>query len=306
MRDNFKPPIDLKRLTYFLAVAEELNFSRASERLKMAQPPLSRQIAQLEIQLGAELFDRSRSQIRLTQAGELLLERTHSILELVEQTAEEVKQIGEGGAGRLRIAFVGTATFGLLPKILRAYRATNPNVVLALSAMNNAELKSALIQKKIDIAIARPKLDDPELKTEPVVQEKLLLAVPDTYKRTHLRLSDFQKETFVLYPRYPRPSFADFVIDVCKNEGFTPQDPILAQDYQTAISLVSIGVGVSLVPESVAESQRIGVNFCYYDGYNPGTALSINYRRDSCGPHITKFLEASRRIIKISEGAIKK
>ena len=298
--------MDLKRLTYFLAVAEELNFSRASERLKMAQPPLSRQIAQLEIQLGAELFDRSRSQIRLTQAGELLLDRTRSILDLVEQTAGEVRRIGEGIAGRLTIAFVGTATYGILPKILRAYRAAHPDVELALTAMNNAELKSALIQKKIDIAIARPRLDDPELKTELLVREPLLLAVPDTYQRTSLRLSNFRTETFILYPRRPRPSFADLVIEVCKKEGFAPQNPMLAQDYQTAISLVSIGVGVSLVPASVAESQRMGVNFCSYDGYNPGTALSINYRRDTCGPQITKFLSVSRRIVQTSIGKGKK
>ena len=289
--------MDLKRLSYFLAVAEELNFSRAAERLKMAQPPLSRQIAQLEKQLGVELFDRSRSQIHLTQAGELLLDRARAILELVERSAGEVQRIGDGMAGRLRIAFVGSATYGILPLILRAYRLTHPDVELALTAMNNAELKRAIIQKEIDIAVARPRLDDSELKTELLVREPLLLAVPDTYEGTTFRLANFRSETFVLYPRWPRPSFADLVIEVCKKEGFTPRQPMFAQDYQTAISLVSIGVGVALVPTSVAENHRVGVHFRSYNGYNPGTALSINYRRDNRSPQIAKFLALSRKIV---------
>ncbi|TIQ79311.1 MAG: LysR family transcriptional regulator, partial [Mesorhizobium sp.] len=122
--------MDFKRLSYFLAVAEELHFGRASARLGIAQPPLSRQIAQFEREIGAALFDRSRSQIRLTQAGELLLERAREILERVDQTEREVMRIGQGVAGRLRIAFVGTATFGVLPNIIRAFRAAHPDIEL--------------------------------------------------------------------------------------------------------------------------------------------------------------------------------
>ena len=295
--------IDFKRLSYFLAVAEELNFSRAAERLKIAQPPLSRQIGHLERYLGAELFDRSRSQIRLTQAGELLLDRTRTILELVERTTGDVQKIGEGAAGGLRIAFVGSATYGILPKIIRAYRLAHPEVELALTAMNNAELKSALIQKQIDIAIARPRLDDAEFKTELLAREPLMLALPSTYEGTTFRLANLNSETFILYPRLPRPSFADLVIEICKKEGFTPRHPMLAQDYQTAISLVSVGAGVSIVPTSVAESQRIGVTFRRYEGFNPGTALSINYRRDNRGPHMIKFLALSRKIVRSSAKA---
>lgn len=163
--------MDFKRLSYFLAVAEELHFGRASARLGIAQPPLSRQIAQFEREIGAVLFDRSRSQIRLTQAGELLLERAREILERVDQTEREVMRIGQGVAGRLRIAFVGTATFGVLPNIIRAFRAAHPDIELALSAMNNAELKRALIQREIDIAVARPSIDDAELKSETLLKE---------------------------------------------------------------------------------------------------------------------------------------
>ena len=139
--------MELKRLRYFLAVAEELHFGRAAARLDMAQPPLSRQIAALEADLGAKLFDRSRSQIRLTPAGELFLERARDLVERLDSAFRETRLIGEGGAGRLRVGFVGSATHGPLPEVIKTYRAQYPGVDLMLSAMNNAELERALAQQ---------------------------------------------------------------------------------------------------------------------------------------------------------------
>jgi DNA-binding transcriptional LysR family regulator len=288
--------MDFKRLSYFLAVAEELHFGRASTRLGIAQPPLSRQIAQLEKEIGAVLFDRSRSQIRLTQAGELLLERAKEILERIDQTEREVMRIGQGVAGRLRIAFVGTATYGLLPNILRAFRTANPAIELALSAMNNADLKRALIQREIDIAVARPSIEDPEVKSESLGREPLILALPDTFADGEHVLADLKGETFILYPRRPRPSFADFIIDVCKRDGFIPASQVMAQDYLTAISLVSVGVGISLVPLSVSQNQRPGVVYRAYRGSNPGTELSLNYRRDNRSQHVFRFVSLARQM----------
>ncbi len=292
--------MDLRRLTYFVAVAEELHFGRAAARLDIAQPPLSRQIAQFESDLGAVLFDRSRSQIRLTQAGAVLLERAREILERVERTKREVRRIGEGVAGRLRVAFVGSATHGVLPDVIKAFRGTHPDVELALSAMNNAELKRALIQREIDLAVARPSLVDDELKSVPLQHEPLILALPASPKFGEpdaIRLADLKGETFVLYPRHPRPSFADSILDICRDEGFIPKSPVLAQDYQTAISLVSVGVGISLVPSSVSQSNRLGVVFRTYTGKNPGTGLSLNFRRDNQTVHLLEFLKAAEKIV---------
>lgn len=298
--------MDFKRLSYFLAVAEELHFGRASVRLGIAQPPLSRQIAQFEREIGAVLFDRSRSQIRLTQAGELLLERAKEILERVDQTEREVLRIGQGIAGRLRIAFVGTATFGLLPTIIKAFRADHPDIELALSAMNNAELKRALIQREIDIAVARPSIEDDELKSETLAREPLILAVPESFREGELRLADLKAETFILFPRRPRPSFADHVLDVCKADGFIPASQVMAQDFLTAISLVSVGVGICPVPSSVAQGQRPGVAYRHYVGHNPGTELSLNYRRDNRSPHLFGFLGLARKIARADSSAASK
>lgn len=290
--------MDFRRLTYFVAVAEELHFGRAANRLGIAQPPLSRQIAQLESDLGVQLFDRTRSQVRLTQAGDTLLQRGRDILSQVDRAEREVRSVGEGAAGRLRIAFVGTASYGVLPELIREFRSSYPDVELALSAMNNAELKTALIARHIDVAFGRPAITDDEIRGFPFHVEPLILAVPansELVERESLPLAELKRETFVLYPRRPRPSFADHILEVCKKEGFIPASEVLAQDFQTAISLVSVGVGIALVPHSVSLSPRHGVVYRTYEGHNPGTSLSLAVRQDNQGVHTQNFTTLARK-----------
>lgn len=289
--------MEFKRLKYFLAVAEELHFGRAAARLDMAQPPLSRQIAALETKLGVKLFDRSRSQIRLTQAGVVLLEHARVILERLDSAYRATRLVGSGAAGLLRIAFVGSASHGVLPSLIKSYRSHFADVELVLSAMNNAELQRALIQKEIDIAVARPDLKDETLRSQLLCKEPMVLALPDDADlcaQAEIRLADLSNQTFVLYPRRPRPSYADMVIDICRREGFEPAALEMAQDFQTAISLVSVGVGLSVVPESVAQTTRPGVFFRPYIGYNPGTALTVHARLDNRSPQVMNFFEITR------------
>ncbi|MDH2346148.1 MULTISPECIES: LysR family transcriptional regulator [unclassified Bradyrhizobium] len=295
--------MELQRLRYFVAVAEEQNFRRAADRLDIAQPPLSRHIAQLEKEVGTLLFDRSHSQIRLTQAGEKLLEGARNLFAQLDRALDEVRRIGSGSQGILRIAFVGSSTHGVLPSLIKSYRAQFPNVDLGLSAMNNASLTLALIQREIDVAIARPSIDDKEVKSEFLHREPLILALPDNAKansQTMPRLADLHQESFILYPANPRPSFADHILGICRDAGIADPKSVMAMDYQTAISLVSVGVGVSIVPESVSTSPRAGVSYRKYEGPNPSTDLSVNYRRDNHSPHLRGFLEVARRYAKES------
>lgn len=293
--------MELRRLKYFLAVAEELHFGRAAARLEIAQPPLSRQISALEAEIGAQLFDRSRSQIRLTQAGTVLESHARFLIDRLDAAYRETRLVGEGGAGRLRVAFVGSASHGVLPTLIKSYRSHYPNVELALSAMNNAELHRALIQREIDVAVARPELQDEELRRELLWREKLVLAIPDNSELAGLaeiRFAELKNQTFVLYPRRPRPSYADVVLDICRKENFEPAAMELAQDYQTAISLVSVGVGISVVPESVSRTSRPGVFFRDYTGHNPGTALTIHARRDNQAPQVKNFFDVTRKFVR--------
>ena len=294
------PAMNLKRLEYFLAVAEELHFGRAAERLNMAQPPLSRQIMQLEQELNATLFDRGRGQIHLTQAGESLLNHARAMIFSMQDAKLEVQRIDQGARGRLRIGFVGSATHGILPNLIKSFRANYPEVDLSLWAMNNAQQYRALIRHEIDIAIARPRIDDPEVKSVPIQEEPLIVAAPDTIEVASggaVRLADLNEHTFVLYPEQPRPSFADTILNLCRDDGFQPQRCVFCMDYQTAISLVSVGEGLSVVPQSVGKTGHQGVRFLPIANPMAVTGLSINYRIDNREKHILRFVEIAKKLI---------
>ena len=291
--------MNLKQLTYFIAVAEELHFGRAAERLDMAQPPLSRAIKQLEEELGAILFNRGRSAITMTQAGERLLERGRSILTQLDDTRLEIRRLGQGSEGRLRIGFVGSATFGILPNIIKSYRRGYPEVNLSLIPMNNAQLHRALVSRELDVAFGRPALKDPEFVTRELLEEKLILALPDavdTGGRTVARLERLATHNLILYPEYPRPSYADFVLNACEEAGFEVPLRVWCMDLQTALSLVSVGEGVCIVPESVSSAPRKGMKFLKIEPEIARTALSLNYRYDEQGVHVQNFVRIAQKV----------
>ncbi|WP_428929422.1 LysR family transcriptional regulator [Marinibacterium sp. SX1] len=291
--------MNFKQLTYFMAVAEELHFGRAADRLDMAQPPLSRQIKQLETELGAKLFNRGRSTISLTQAGERLFERGGSILRQLDDTRLEVRRLGQGAEGRLRIGFVGSATYGILPNIVKSFRANYRDVNLSLVPMNNAQLHRALVSRELDVAFARPALKDPEFKTLELLEEKLVLALPDTVDtdgRSVARLERLATHNLILYPEYPRPSYADLVLNACIDAGFEVPLRIWCMDLQTAMSLVAVGEGVCIVPESVRSTPRIGVKFLNIEPEIARTALSVNYRVDEQAVHVQHFVRVAQMV----------
>lgn len=291
--------MNLKRLSYFIAVAEEMHFGRAAERLGMAQPPLSRQIQQLEQETGAALFNRGRSAITLTQAGTRLYERGRDVLEQIEDIQLEVRRIGQGAEGRLRIGFVGSSSYGILPNIIKSFRANFPAVNLNLSPMNNAQLFRALIRREVDVAFARPALEDPEFVTRKLSEESLVVAMPDTIDipaRKTVNLADFQEHTFVLYPEFPRPSYADFILELCEAQGLDIESRIYAMDLQTALSLVAIGEGLCIVPESVSSAPRNGIRYHRIEPPIGATALSVNYRIDEQGVHVHKFVKMAQDV----------
>ncbi|MGG7566043.1 LysR family transcriptional regulator [Rhodovulum sp. DZ06] len=299
--------MNVKQLRYFVAVAEELHFGRAAGRLGMAQPPLSRQIKQFEEELGAVLFNRGRNAVTLTQAGERLLVRARAILAQIEDARREIRRIGEGAEGRLRIGFVGSATYGILPTIIKSFRAGHPDVELSLSPMNNARLQRALVAREIDVAFARPALEDAEFSTRRLQDEPLVLAAPDTLDLgPSADLSALADQTFLLYPEYPRPSYADFVIDACAEHGVEIAKRAFTMDLQTALSLVAIGEGVCIVPRSVGSAQRHGIRFHPIAQKLRQTALSVNSRLDEQGVHVKAFLtiaqQVARRVLKTAHG----
>tara|TARA_R110002074_G_scaffold49292_6_gene125781 strand:- start:2141 stop:3031 length:891 start_codon:yes stop_codon:yes gene_type:complete len=295
--------MNFKQLTYFIAVAEELHFGRAAERLGIAQPPLSRQIKQMEEELEAILFSRGRSAITLTPAGERLLIRGRDILATVDDTRREVRRIGQGADGRLRIGFVGSSTYGILPNIVKSFRITYPGVMLSLVPMNNAQLHRQLVGREIDVAFSRPALNDAEFATKKLMEERLILALPDTIdtgSRIDADLGQLAHHNLILYPEYPRPSYADFVLKACQDAGFEAPNQVFTMDLQTALSLVAIGEGVCIVPETVGATKRPGLKWAKIEPEIARTALSMNYRLDEQGVHLRNFISTAQKVARKS------
>ena len=276
--------VTFRRLRYFLAVAEELHFGRAASRLGVAQPALSRQIAELETAIGARLFDRVRNRIFLTQAGEALLPQARDILLKVSEAARLARAAGEGATGSLGVGFVGSATFSALPAFLQGFRERYEGVALNLSAMNNADLRRALVNRTIDVAFARSQLADDEFESRRVLTEPLVAAIPQSQNQRfegELGIADLKDYRFIVYPRHPRPSFADEVIALCSAAGFSPQIADETMDLQTALALVSVGGGVSIVPASVKNSHLHGVSYLPLSDKAATTSLFMVWRRDN-------------------------
>lgn len=287
--------MELRHLRYFVALGEELNFTRAAERLRIAQPPLSQQIRQLEEELGVTLLQRNSRPVRLTEAGELLLARARTLLAEFEVAVADVRRIGRGQVGKLNVGFVGSAMFVGLPDMIGAFRERCPDVELALDEMLAAEIADALQHRRIDVGFTRPPLP-PEngLAQRVILEEPYVAALPRAHplaKSSAIALKELSDDAFVLYPSRPEPSVTGLIVAACQVAGFTPR---LAQEVlhlQTAIGLVAAGVGVSLVPEAVARAQG-GRGVSYVPLLPPAVIgpLAIVWREGDVSPALQRFL----------------
>lgn len=284
--------MELRHLRYFVVVAEELHFGRAAEKLSISQPPLSQQIQMLETEIGAKLFYRTSRSVTLTDAGKVFLTDAKRIISDTQQAALDARRAAKGELGRLGIGFVASATYDILPDILSKYRLKYPDVALELYEMNAAQQAPSLRDHKIDIAFARPDVAADDLITETVVVEELLAAVPDSFIKhgDRLSLQELADELFILYPRDPKPSYADYIIGICESSGFTPRISQETQQMQTALSLVSAGLGITLVPASLQNMRRRGVHYLSFNSPAPVTRLSIVHRRDDKSPILHNFI----------------
>jgi len=293
--------MELRHLRYFLAVAEELNFSRAAQRLNMAQPPLSQQIMQLENHLGVLLFERETRPIRLTVAGLTLLEQARPLIKRFDQLELKLQLMGSGDSGSLAVGFVSSAMYELLPDVLKRFRARYPRVHLDLTEMTGLEQEEALHEHSIDIAFVRGTSSDPDFVGSVLVEEPLVVAVPAQWelaKKDTVSLRALKKEPFVLFPTKPDPSFANFIKAICRDAGFEPRVMQEANELQTAVSLVASGIGISLMPASVKMLQRLGVTYVPLKEPSPRTVISVLHRKNDPGPSLKNFLTVLEERIK--------
>jgi DNA-binding transcriptional LysR family regulator len=287
--------MDLRRLRYFVVVAEEQNFSRAAERLHIAQPPLSDQIKRLEGALGVRLFDRSSRGAHLTEAGELLLTEARRLLVQADQTAEMVRRVGEGEVGRLTLGFVPSASNSVLPPVLSRFRERYPDVQLYLQEMNPDWLVQGLHEGRIDVSFFYLPFEDRALEHEPVSRESLVVALPETHRlatEDEVDLRDLAEDPFVLPARYRMPGLHGQVVQACRQAGFEPeavQKEIWLM--QTIVGLVAGGMGVALVPASLRNLSRSGVVYRAVRGLSPTVEMGVVWRRNEDTPVVRSFLK---------------
>jgi DNA-binding transcriptional LysR family regulator len=256
--------VELRHLRYFVAVAEELHFGRAAQRVGIAQPPLSQQIQQLERLLGARLFNRSRRRVELTQAGHLLLDDARRILADVARATDRARRAELGEVGTLTVAFAASVMFLELPRIIREFRARFPDVVLSLREMPTAMQLDALTSGEIDVGFVREPPALPGLFLETVMREPLRIALSQSHPLAALRrvpLERLADEPFVLFPAEVGPGLHAQVLAICRTAGFTPRVVQESRELYTTVSLVEAGLGVTIVPASIEKMGWTGV--CY-------------------------------------------
>lgn len=289
--------MELRHLRYFLAVAEEAHFGRAARRLKIAQPPLSRQVQALERELGFELFDRSMRRVQLTPAGAVLKERATKVLAEVEAAVEAAKRAHVGDTGRLAVGYLSSLAYTGITTVLRAYRERFPEVQLALRELGPQDQVAALKSRAIDVGFTRGPLEEPTLAWETVRREEIIVALPEGHRlsgRSRLRLAELAREPFVLFPRERGPAYFDQLTGLCRTAGFSP---IVAQEapHLDVLSMVSAGFGVALVPASVRYVPREGL-VTRSLAEAPRTELVVAWRGDDKSPTLAEFLGTVRRV----------
>jgi DNA-binding transcriptional LysR family regulator len=277
----------LQQLRQFVTLAETLNFRRAAERLNMAQPPLSISIRKLETELGAQLFTRGPQGVRLTPEGASALDDARQALLHADQIVRMVRETGTGERGALRLGFVGSATYQLLPRLLRAFRREFPLVDVALVESRTADLLSEVASGALDVAIVRtPVLQAGPGEIADLESDRLCIAVSKQSQfagRISCPLAEYRNEPFVIYSRESVPSMHALTMVACQQAGFLPRIAEEAVQLQTIICLVESGLGVALVPAVIAGHTR-SVDLVEIEGSAGRTAVGLGIVINSVRP----------------------
>ncbi len=292
--------MELRHLRYFVAVAEELHFTRAAERLGIKQPPLSLQIRRLERELGTSLFHRLTRGVELTETGALLLDEARGVLDHVERVKAGVQSRARGETGCIHLGFADATCFQpLVPGIIRAYRERCPGVLVSPEGRNTPLLVAGLRNREIDVAFVRPPLSNGEgLAIEPLVEEPMVIVLPESHPRAGDRsmpLAALAEETLILFPRAIGPGLHDAIIASCQRVGFCPKLGQEAPQISSTVHMVAAGFGASIAPQSIAQIHLAGVAYIGIEGEAPRAPISLAYRRDDRSTAVRNFVASARR-----------
>lgn len=260
--------MDLRRLRYFVAVAEELHFGRAARRLNISQPPLSVQMRTLEREIGAPLLVRTQRRVELTETGRVLLDEARRLLGQAEAAVIHARRAAEGTVGRLTIGFVSTVDYSILPPLVRRFRHKHPGIALKLVELTGDRQQTLLHSGELDLGLSILPSPAAGLTRRPVLREPLIAAVPANHAlagRRRAALRSLAAEPFIQFPRELAPGLYDLAIAACQKAGFTPHLAQEAIQMQTILGLVAAGLGVAVVPQCMSKLQRPDVRYLALD-----------------------------------------
>jgi DNA-binding transcriptional LysR family regulator len=289
-------PFSLRRLRYFIVLAEELHFGRAAQRLNMSQPPLSQQIRQLEDALEVELFHRSHHSVELTSAGRAFLERVPLIFEQLDKAVSHARMAARGQLGRLEIGMISSSLVGVIPAALESFGQRHPEVGWQLHEMTPSAQIEALLERRIDIGIFRMPAEHEGLQRELIMREDVMIVLPQKHPlaiRERLELAELRDLPFVMFG-LQQSRFADFLYQCCLQAGFAPRIRQQVIEVQSLLSLVGANMGVALLPASMQGLARTNVVFRPIAPEPPQVPLFAVSRQGDPSPTLQRFLDIIR------------
>ncbi|RRO16932.1 LysR family transcriptional regulator [Saccharopolyspora rhizosphaerae] len=294
--------MDLHHVQAFLAVAEELHFGRAADRLHIAQPPLSRTIKQLERELGAQLFDRTTRSVRLTSAGEALIEPARQIVDGFRVARRAVESAGRGKTGRVRMGFAGPSSYRLVGQLGRTVREKHPGIELSLRSRTfNDEALRAVMDGDLDLAIVRWSIEPPGIDHRILTVEHHVIVVPEEHPladRDQVSMAELRHEPFVMLPADPGSSVRDGFIRNAHAAGYAPNIVQTAPDSWTAMALVAAGVGITFsIDVAVANVVQEGIRAIKLEEGRTPTYSRLIWRSGDTNPALRAVLAASEEAL---------
>lgn len=289
-------PMKLHQLRYFAVLAEELHFGRAAARLAITQPPLSSGIKALEEELGVRLFERSSKHVALTAAGQAYLAEVRVVLDRVASAAETARAVAAGLQGRLDIGFTGSMVYRDMPRIVRAFGASAPGIEVNLRELSSSEQLDALLRRQLHAGFVNAAAVPPRLVCRALPADHFVCCLPEGHalaSQASVALAALEQESFVMFARDVAPANHDNVIALFQRAGVHPHTRHAARQWLTVVSLVALGMGVALVPASLAQAGVQGVRFLPIAGLHHPTVGALVWHEEADAPALRVFLECA-------------
>ena len=285
--------LELRHFHYFLAVADELHYRKAAEKLFISQPGLSRQIKQMEEILETPLFIRNKKKVTLTPAGAYLKAEVEFIINHLEVTKKQLKLVAEGNFGEIRIGFLGSAMQTVVPNLLLKLRDKYPQIKTSLDELSNNAQVNAILKDKLDIGFVRLARVPEELGIKTVFKDTFSLVLPKDHSITNdnfKNISQLAGEDFILFSQDYSPLYFDTVMSICEDAGFTPKVSHKSVHAQTIFKLVENKLGIAIVPTSLQYGFKMGVKFIELQKIKQRAELSVIWKKDNRNPTIKHCL----------------